>query len=850
MAKSSSKTEEYLTKFAEMVMEKMEEISSDWQKPWINVKGGIPQNLSGRLYNGGNSLMLLMHQEKEGYKLPVYMTYLQAGKEGVTVKRGEKSFPVSYWNFTIKNNETGEKISYDNYKNLSKEEQEQYTVKPFIQFYHVFNVEQTTMKELKPERWEELETKFNRQDIKDDEGKLKCPELDYMLENQTWLCPIHSIESNQAFYSPLKDEITIPLKGQFKNGEEFYLTELHEMAHSTGSEGRLDRELKNSFGDNAYAREELVAELTSAVVASYMGISPTINTNNIAYLNNWKEALKENSKIILSLLGDVSKSAALIQETVMSEEVKEKVKENTIKNIHDFITKAEESNKNRIPNIKDLENFSINEKKTGIHKDMTQKQYDELKKKYPDSILLFRTGDSYTLYNEDAKKASQTLELEIKGNKLSFLHTQLDNQLPKLVRAGMRVAICDSLEKEDKKETAQKTDAVQNSTKEELQEKKTLYFAYLGNGISYWEEGDMEYKGHIATDRTVTLKGTFTAENQKKIETMAQSGNIVENSTGVEHIVLNPINEPSKIMENTMTGQQYKMSVENIDGQLYACLGNQIMKKGEEIDSLMDLTPENMRLLDEMAEKKLMEKLEDLKETIKTDDVEMIERAKEAYLWAARYKLKDEYVYENALKNIEEIINDTINEPLKNNIMENENEKKILKDGISIFKMNNGMYGINVVKDGERSATKRLSKEDVEAYFDSLKGQPKEEVNRRREELAVKYFSSEQKQEHSDEQKRDVVKPLPKIDETTRNRIDGVSVFKMQDGKNYCVRAKIDNEQLSGVRVHPADIRAFFDGFKELSKEEQADRKAELAAKYYKNELESPSQQENRGLGR
>lgn len=92
MAKSSSKTEEYLTKFAEMVMEKMEEISSDWQKPWINVKGGIPQNLSGRLYNGGNSLMLLMHQEKEGYKLPVYMTYLQAGEEGVTVKRGRNLF--------------------------------------------------------------------------------------------------------------------------------------------------------------------------------------------------------------------------------------------------------------------------------------------------------------------------------------------------------------------------------------------------------------------------------------------------------------------------------------------------------------------------------------------------------------------------------------------------------------------------------------------------------------------------------------------------------------------------------------------------------------------------------------
>lgn len=330
---------------------------------------------------------------------------------------------------------------------------------------------------------------------------------------------------------------------------------------------------------------------------------------------------------------------------------------------------------------------------------------------------------------------------------------------------------------------------------------------------------------------------------------MARNGNMKDNSVYGEHIVLNPVNEPSKIMENTMTGQRYEMSVENIDGKLYACFGHQIMKEGEEIDALMDLTPENIALLDEKADKKLEEKERDLKEALKAGDTEMIGRDKEAYLWAARYKLQDRYVYEDALKSIGEIIN-SINEP-KNSIMENENEKKILKDGVSVFKMNNGMYGINVVKDGERSATKRLSKEDVEAYFDDLKGKTKEEVNRRREELAAKYFSSEQNLEHKNGQRtQTATKPLPQIDETTRKRIDGVSVFKMQDGKNYCVRAKIDGEQLSGVRVHPADIKAFFNGFKELSKEEQTDRKAELAAKYYKNELESPAMEQKTGITR
>lgn len=538
MAKSKSKKEENLAKFAEMVIRKMEEISSDWKQPWVNVKGKMPQNLSGRHYHGSNTLMLMMLQEKEGYELPVYMTYKQAKEEGIVVKKGEHGFPIALWESVIKNKETGEKITYEDYKKLSREEQEKYTVKPFTKFYHVFNVEQTTMKEMKPERWEELEARFKvKQEMKDDTGKLKCPELDQMLENQTWLCPIRSIESNQAFYSPGKDEITIPLKEQFEDGEEFYLTELHEMAHSTGAEGRLDRNLKGGkFGNDEYAREELVAELTSAIVASNIGISPTINKNNIAYLNSWTKTLRENPKVILTVLGDAAKSAELIQKTVLGEEA--------------------------------------------------------------------------------------------------------------------------------------------------LQE--------------------------------------------------------MEESTGAE--------------------------------------------------------------IDDTTEK-----------------------------------------------------TEVLKEGPKNNVsdMENENEKKTLKDGVSVFKMNSGMYGINVVKDGERSATKKLSKEDVQAYFDGLKGQPKEEVDRRREELAAKYFSNAQNQEQNNAQKvRTAIKPLPTIDGTTRERIDRVSIFKMQDGKNYCVRAKIDGEQQLGVRVHPADIRAFFDGFKELSKEEQEGRKAELAAKYYKDELESPAMVEKTGMRR
>lgn len=97
---------------------------------------------------------------------------------------------------------------------------------------------------------------------------------------------------------------------------EFYSTALHEMAHSTGTVQRLNRLSGDKFGDPKYAKEELVAELTSAMIGNSMGFDKRILNNNAAYLDNWIGALKENSKFIVSVMADVNKAANMVLEKV------------------------------------------------------------------------------------------------------------------------------------------------------------------------------------------------------------------------------------------------------------------------------------------------------------------------------------------------------------------------------------------------------------------------------------------------------------------------------------------------------------------------------------------------------
>ena len=304
-----------LQRFAELMIEKIRQVEDNWQKPWFGIKGGgLPQNIEGRTYNGVNSFMLFLLSEKEQYSLPVYMTFMQAKDSGLNILKGEKSFPVIYWNFSVRD-KNGKKIPFDVYKNLEKDEQQEYKVTPFLKTYNVFNVQQTNLQETKPEKWEALKEQFKIPAIKDEQGMLTVPLIDAMVREQQWIWPIYSKEGNSAYHARGEDNhIVVPLKGQFKDGENFYSTLLHEMAHSTGEPEHLNREKGVIFGDKQYAKEELVAELTSATVGQSLGISTYIREENAMYLKNWLGALKEDPKFIYNILADVGKASNMIQE--------------------------------------------------------------------------------------------------------------------------------------------------------------------------------------------------------------------------------------------------------------------------------------------------------------------------------------------------------------------------------------------------------------------------------------------------------------------------------------------------------------------------------------------------------
>ena len=319
--------EKALDLFAEMMIEKIESINEDWRKPWFT-EGALqwPRNLSGREYNGMNAFMLMLHCEKEGYKIPRFCTFdcvqrmNKPGKDGqelprVSVLRGEKSFPVMLTTFTCIHKETKEKIKYDDYKNLSEDEKKEYNVYPRMQVFRVFNVQQTNLREARPELWEKLEKENGRPEVKAGE-QFDFEPVDRMISENLWICPIRPMHQDSAYYSITKNEIVVPEKRQFKDGESFYSTLFHEMTHSTGAEGVLDRLKPTSFGSKEYAREELVAELGSALVSQRYGMTKYIKEDSCAYLKSWLDKLKESPQFIKTTLMDVKKASSLITQKV------------------------------------------------------------------------------------------------------------------------------------------------------------------------------------------------------------------------------------------------------------------------------------------------------------------------------------------------------------------------------------------------------------------------------------------------------------------------------------------------------------------------------------------------------
>lgn len=628
-----------LQKFSDMLIARMEQMKeSKWKKGWTDgrtAQFGLPQNLVGRPYTGSNAFLCQIHTTMEHYRMPVYLTIKQIRDAGAMIKKGEHSIPIFKWDLRIKDKD-GKKLSESDYRNMTKEEQAECTVRPYLKVYNEWNIDQTNLEEVNKEKYDTILKRFKSEPIKDEVGMYKNEAFDNLLKEQSWVCPIEYEKFNEsAFYSPKRDQIVVPSKKQFnisntpedvfKDGMEFYGTTIHEMAHSTGHESRLGRDgiVKiDQFGSDQYAKEELVAELTSALIGNAMGFDSRIRENNIAYLQNWIGSLKKDPKFLKSVMSDVNKSSKMVLEHIdeqrrklgekalldgsldgeeeknkkEQQEKKEESKEaseatakalthaallvgalsaakqnegiwmnksqkgnaefinthtpitaynnimmnlnsdaNKYKtNVYTYYNPAKENNMpvkqnekgmefhwtswgyqnamdkdevitskqfDKLPddeksfytkhatrvvqNIYNVEQttmnannhdayvellktkgsqLSQNEKEQKGKYSSIMKQWKELKGKHPDALLLFRIGDFYEMYKQDAKRGSEVLGItltKMNGSKdfhlAGFPHQALDTYLPKLIRAGERVAICDQLE--SKKTVSQGFDA-------------------------------------------------------------------------------------------------------------------------------------------------------------------------------------------------------------------------------------------------------------------------------------------------------------------------------------------------------------------------------------------------------
>lgn len=248
-----------------------------WQRPWSALaETGLPRNgLSGRHYNGINTILLFLEAQQRGFDDNRYMTFKQASDAGHKIRKGAKSIPVYF------------------FKKLDIEERDQQTgdttkkAIPYLTEYRVFNAQDIEGLEpaiIRPPEWKPIEVL---------ERLVKKLGVDVQYGG------------NRAYYNPSSDHVRMPVRGAFPNAEVFYGTLAHEIGHWTGHPTRLNRQF-GRFGDETYAREELRAELASAFLAAETGISSNTD-NHAAYVGSWIKALKADRREIFRAASDASK---------------------------------------------------------------------------------------------------------------------------------------------------------------------------------------------------------------------------------------------------------------------------------------------------------------------------------------------------------------------------------------------------------------------------------------------------------------------------------------------------------------------------------------------------------------
>jgi antirestriction protein ArdC len=273
------------------IIEAMEQAQGTGKRLW-DAQPSLPLNLTtGKPYTGINTLILWAAGLKHGYNSPYWLTYRQAATLGGQVRQGERS--------------------------------------ELCVFYKPWEAEQTTdageteirrgavLKSFRLFNWDQIDG-IEAPATEARPAFVAIEEAERILSASP--ATIH-LGGTQAFYRRTDDTIHLPERARFTSPEAFYSVALHEMTHSTGHPSRLDRTFGERFGDDAYAMEELVAEMGSAFLTAEIGILNATLENHADYLASWIKVLKSDKRAILTAAAAASKAHGYIKGRAESQAV-------------------------------------------------------------------------------------------------------------------------------------------------------------------------------------------------------------------------------------------------------------------------------------------------------------------------------------------------------------------------------------------------------------------------------------------------------------------------------------------------------------------------------------------------
>lgn len=262
-----------------------------WRKPWHTSRA--MSLATGEPYQGINQLVL----SSANHKTPFWLTYKEAQRRGGHVRQGEKGCPVIFWKWVDRKDQ----------EDVPAGEREQVG---FMKYHVVFNYDQCEGV-FAPEVIEHFQKQIDRRE----RGFNPIEQAEVIVAGMP-SPPAMIPGGNRAFYRPRSDELGMPERLTFESEAGYYCTLFHELAHSTGHKSRLGRaEVVNTtlFGSHDYGVEELVAEITAAMLCAVAEIEDDrVIENQAAYVDNWRQAVKDSPRMIVTAAQRAQKAAGYI----------------------------------------------------------------------------------------------------------------------------------------------------------------------------------------------------------------------------------------------------------------------------------------------------------------------------------------------------------------------------------------------------------------------------------------------------------------------------------------------------------------------------------------------------------